>query len=334
MSGGSEAGAGDNTNTNLISERKLLFTAVHGGGIMGFDMDSVGGSGNVVVLHRLANAMLGEVVLIPGGDASKKRVIARDGRLEYCMPRIAFLADGSLVARLNITRDFLHAAVLGGVHVNPDVNGMPATEDVIHGLWLLDAQAMKDGEKKGWTWCCKGALGGALVGQYDVCSSSYGSCTMREGFVLDSNRTTIAFTARSHNVDRGMSDQLFVVPLLKKKGADANGGLSDGVGSSIFEPLSRTVVYETESHYAGSIYKSSGKGCHVPVALSAGTGSAGSSLSLVYHFRSPTEAGDLWLKNNVDCTNCSRLTYTMQQALRAKLKKFCAKKRFSAFLRP
>ena len=67
------------------------------------------------------------------------------------------------------------------------------------------------------------------------------------------------------------------------------------------------------------------KGGYVPVALAE----AG---ELVFHFRSPTEAGDLWrctaslLKGiddvpfNMSKTRAERLTHTMPPALRAKLR--------------
>ena len=79
---------------------------------------------------------------------------------------------------------------------------------------------------------------------------------------------------------------------------------------------------------AEAISLSSGKGCHVPIAL-VGT-------TLVYHFRSPTEAGDLWVHDRVQASTV-RVTHTMPVSLRAKLsppEELCIAGRHALLYRP
>ena len=262
--------------------RRTLFTAEHGGGVLSWDRAPVAPH-NVLVVHRLANAMLAELVLLTAsGDGAAAtvtpRVLALDGRVEYCRPQAAFLADGRVVARLNLSSG------------EAEVGGMP--RQVTHGLWLLDLKGLAttpvDAPME-WAPLQLQANFPRLDehGTYDVCSTSYGNAHgVREGFVLDPTRQRMAFTARPHDPAHGMSDRLYLID------------------------------FEKGPEHANIQQK----GCYVPVALAEGG-------DLVYHFRSPTEAGDLWKcttwsSNSLDAsseTSADRLTHTMPPALRAKL---------------
>eukprot|EP00908_Phaeocystis_cordata_P003267 Transcript_13559.p1 GENE.Transcript_13559~~Transcript_13559.p1 ORF type:complete len:767 (+),score=240.76 Transcript_13559:97-2397(+) len=340
------------------ASRRTLFVAQHGGGIMSWDRSPVAPH-HVVAVHRLANAMYAELVLLEAaapresalqwlttmagqatqpkneprrsfsasgaffgrdssGDSSlhdvlasglkdapqhlltpagqqqpAARVIARDGRVEYCKPQVGFLSDGGLVARLNLARG--EAKVAGG---------MP--RDVTHGLWRLDAKDLEADAAAG-KWApvhvCSW-LGDH--GSYDVCSSSYaGGHGVREGFLLDVGRETLVFSARSHDPASGMSDELVRVHM-------PGLVLKDGV------------VVPKPSNKADSAAASSvqaGKGCHVPIAFGNG--------SLVFHFRSPKERGDLWSADvprpGYQAVHRTRrwlptqMTHTMPVPLRSKL---------------
>ena len=269
--------------------RRTLFTAEHGGGVLSWDR-APAAPHNVLVVHRLANAMLAELVLLTAsGDGAAAtvtpRVLALDGRVEYCRPQAAFLADGRVVARLNLSSG------------DAEVGGMP--RQVTHGLWLLDPKEQTLHVDAPMEWAplqLQVNFGGKessvdehgtvqAHGTYDVCSTSYGNAHgVREGFVLDPKRQRMSFTARPHDPAQGMSDRLYLV--------DFEKGL---------EPEHANIQQE---------------GCYVPVALAEGG-------ELVYHFRSPTEAGDLWKcttsRDAWSETAAERLTHTMPPALRAKL---------------
>ena len=88
-------------------------------------------------------------------------------------------------------------------------------------------------------------------------------------------------------------------------------GMSDSLYLIDFDQGAAHVDIEHKGGYTAD------KGGYVPVALAE----AG---ELVYHFRSPTEAGDLWrctasLLQGASKTRAERLTHTMPPALRAKL---------------
>lgn len=241
-----------------VDTRRLLFTAEHGGGLMSWDRSPF--TPQVLVVHRLANAMLAELVLataMAGGEAHAPRVIARDVRVEYCKPQAAFLKDGRVVARLNLARG--------------------EAGEVTHGLWLLGPMDAPGS----WQPAKLGSSLSSLLGEhgsYDVCSSSYaGAHGVREGFVLDASRESIALTVRSHMPQSGMHDELVVVP---------------------------TRVLGTDRDEAVPRVRA-GVGCHVPVALAGG--------SLVFHYRSPTEMGDLW-STELGSGDPARLTHTMSAA--------------------
>ena len=182
-----------------------------------------------------------------------------------------------------------------------DVGGMP--RQVTHGLWLLDLKDLKDlataTADAPQAWAPVGlfteGMGRDFLlgkhGDYDACSTSYGNAHgVRDGFILDATRQRMAFTARPHDPARGMSDKLILVET-------ADLGLETA---------------------GPQMELTSGKGCHVPVALAVGG-------DLVYHFRSPMEAGDLWRcttspgASPAASRSADRLTHTMPPAMRAKL---------------
>jgi len=242
----------------------------------------------VALVHRLANAALAQVILLqdpssassasqsPPEDqaGSIQRVVAIDGRVEYCKPQLAFLADGRLVARLNL--------VSGPISdLDTSLAQPPAAT---HGLWMLSDLSSSSPE-----WEPIKVRGDVPHGSYDVFSGSYAGGMPGEGFVLDTAREVVVVTTRKQSVET-VADELWLVRLA---GGDAKSGAS---GQRVALPA------EPEC-----------KGCHVPVALSGST--------LIYHFRSPTEWGDLW---RVELpaegpSNPIRLTSTMPQSLRLKL---------------
>lgn len=92
------APAADQADLAAAAPRRTLFTAEHGGGVMSWDR-APAAPHDVLVVHRLANAMLAQLLLLTSsgdGDAATltPRVLALDGRVEYCRPQAAFLADG------------------------------------------------------------------------------------------------------------------------------------------------------------------------------------------------------------------------------------------------
>ena len=106
--------------------------------------------------------------------------------------------------------------------------------------------------------------------------------------MLSRARTELAVAARAHRAADGASsaaDALWVVAL-------------GAAGPAVAKPVATAA---------------SGKGCHVPLALADG--------ALAYHFRSPVEAGDIWVAalGPDGGGGAARATHTMPVALRAKL---------------
>lgn len=278
-------------------ERMTLFTADHGASLMSWDHSQANmpEAAHVALIHRLPNAMIAEVVVLPGPEGSQKpaKVVALDARVEYCKPRIAFVAGGSLVMRLNLPlknehdnepcdAEFLEQWASAGAERGSSPVALPAR----HGLWLLES--LQNVQIKPIH-----VIPELEHGTYDVYSGSYANRHgVPEGFVLDSFRRTAVVTARPHidrdaDPTRSYTDKLWYVTFVQ----------GDGSTQALAKPVS------TEK---------SGKGCHVPVCVSQG--------KLVYHCRSPTERGDLWATTiSGDCEAACRLTYTMPRSLRQKL---------------
>lgn len=174
-----------------------LFTAQEGGTLIGWDHSQKEEDGRVALVHRLADAMVAEVVLLElgdegegGGGAADPTILAVDSRVEYCKPKAAFLADGKLLLRLNAPR---------------------------HGLWLWSGG---DGGGAG-----AGSLepvdvmgDGARHGTYDVCSGSYGPLGAPEGFRLDPGRTRAVVAARRvGGEDVSYADELYLLDFGEEK---------------------------------------------------------------------------------------------------------------------
>lgn len=119
-------------NEPVCKERRLIFTAEHGGNILSWDLSPI--REEVILVHRCPNAMLAQIILIenvslegPVVPAGISSVVAMDGRVEYCKPQVAFLFDGGLLARMNM----IDAAV-----IKEGVDLAAATPyPVKHGLW-------------------------------------------------------------------------------------------------------------------------------------------------------------------------------------------------------
>lgn len=279
------------------AERTTLFTADHGASLMSWDHSqaTMPDAAHVAVVHRLPNAMIAEVVVLPGPEGSQKsaKVVALDARVEYCKPRVAFLAGGGLLMRLNLPlkeerngepcdAEFLQqwASARAGLASSP--TPLPAR----HGLWLLES--VHNIEIKP-----VNVIPELEHGSYDVCSGSYADRHgVREGFVLDSDRRNAVVTARPH-LDRDATPKISYTDKLWYVTFEESDGLTHASTRPVFK-------------------KASGKGCHVPVCLS--------ECKLVYHFRCPTERGDVWaITISGECEAACRLTHTMPRSLRQKL---------------
>ena len=271
----------------------LLFTAEEGGALLSYDFSP--SAALAAVAHQRANAMLAEVLIVPGLEDAESiaepRVIATDGRVEYCKPHVRFLADGRLLARLNlvIDREESAAPVTSGVCATALSVHEATPPAVIHGLFILSFGVSAGGAAFE---AVHLAVDGAEFGSYDVCSSSYGAIGANNAFVLDFSRQVVAVTARSYTTST--CDRLMMASLCNP---------SATMAASAVEQLA------------------SPKGCHVPVFIGQGG-------DLIYHFRSPTEWGDLWVCDSgvsvvTDSANAKpaaqRLTHTMPLSVQSKL---------------
>ena len=275
------------------SDESTLFEAEAGGSLLSFDFSPVGEVAAVV--HRRANAMIAQVELITCANrAQPPRVIAVDGRVEYCKPRAAFLADGRLILRLNLVAVSTANGLIADLNVDV-TNGIPPP--VHHGIYTYATEGEGVFTKIVKAGCDdeqSSPRSAAAEFEFDTCSNSYGgerNIGVREGFVLDQARRIVAFTARPHSragADPSMCDELWMVDLSACQ-----------TGTRVFR-------------------NQNPRGCHVPILLHTENVDEPSldRTRLVYHFRSPTEWGDLYLQSNAETT---RLTETMPISLMHKL---------------
>ena len=260
--------------------RGPLFTAEHGGKLMSWDHSQEDSGARVAVVHRLANAMLAEVVLVAEGEAPT--VLAVDCRVEYSRPQVAFLASGALLLRLNALIGADKADASAHLRDAAALQALPrdAPKAARHGLWLMTPENF--------------GLGGVLTpvsvmaeeehGTYDVYTGTYGRPGADEGFRLDPGRSRAVVTARR----TGTEEITYADDIYHLEFGDEPQGLQVGLEAV------------------------SGKGCNIPVALSA--------TELVYHHRSPTESGDLWRVALLGSDRKgARLTQTMPLSLQRKL---------------
>jgi len=263
-----------------------VFTAQEGGSLLSWDHSPAKGDGSVVVIHRLANAMLAEIVLVKvSGNHDGvfvHTVLAMDCWVEYSKPMAAFLANGALLIRLNAlmvdNKPLRNTALLleklcRGTHHHQTKHGLWILNDVTSEGRLEPVHVME-----------------AEHGTYDVCSNSYGRLGVTESFKFDPGRTKVVVSARPTNNGSGAenvsySDEVYLLDFRK-------------------EPPLRSRIDTVRNNI---------KGCKIPVAVS--------ETGIVYHFRSPTESGDLYLTNlNYDeKTIPTRLTETMPLSLKQKL---------------
>ena len=198
--------------SNTKERHGPLFVAEAGGTITSWD-HSQKEDNSVVLIHRLANAMMAEVVLVStvaGSQETTKRVLAVDCGVEYCKPMAAFLSNGSLLLRLNaLFRDNKHLKGASFLKKLPRDN----YNKMIHGLWLMQGtyeSLIPVDVADGWA-----------HGSYDVCSNSYGRLGAPEGFRLDSGRTRLLVTARRHTrsgkTQKCYADELCLVDFAKEE---------------------------------------------------------------------------------------------------------------------
>jgi len=295
-----------------------LFVAAHGGALLNWDhSQDEDDAAHIAVVHRLPDAMLAEIVLMDHrdrglDDRSGSKVVAVDCRQEYCTPQVGFLApdalDGppgpSLLLRLNAL------PLLNGGHLcdAERLKTLPkdAVKEAVHGLWLIeDLKAPR--------------LSPVHMGppnRIDVFSGSYGRPGAAEGFRLDPSRCRVFLSART----TGTEQQADGVPISYSDDLYELSAAAEGDGSLELLPL------RTATHEGGP-----GKGCKIPVAYGETGGDRGQGeVLVVYHHRSPTARGDLWLasqsKPNRFCSwrggasgREARLTKTMPLSLQRKL---------------
>ena len=161
-----------------------VYVASKGGSIGSFD--GWPGSSAVALVHRLANAMVAEVIVV---DEAGQRSVARDGRVEYAAPTLGCLVNdipGTNGRRQLVCRFGGHdvASGVGAKLFADDAADAPQrladgpTSGLVHGLFVLDRDAT------GW----KKVLGG------DVAARSYGP-PIRD-LCVNAERTGVVVTAR------------------------------------------------------------------------------------------------------------------------------------------
>ena len=155
-----------------------IYVASKGGSIGSFD--GWPGSSAVALVHRLANAMVAEVIVVDEGTRS----VARDGRVEYAPPALGCLVNDipGTNGRRQLVCRFGGLDIASGVGAKlfaDDAADAPQrladgpTSGLVHGLFVLDRDAT------GW----KKVLheGDALTGRRrDVAARSYGPSNDRD----------------------------------------------------------------------------------------------------------------------------------------------------------
>ena len=170
-------------NRQYLTQFDEVYIASKGGTIGCFD--AWPGGSAVALVHRLANAMVAEVIVVDEGTRS----VARDGRVEYAAPELGCIVDeipGTNGRRQLVCR-FGGLDVASGVGAKifaDDAADAPSrladgpTAGLEHGLFVLDRDATR--------W--KKVLGG------DVAARSYGP-PIRD-LCVNAERTGVVVTAR------------------------------------------------------------------------------------------------------------------------------------------
>ena len=176
-----------------------IFVASEGGSIGSF----ASFFGEYAVTHRLANAMIAEVVLVQGAS---KRLLAIDLRVEYAAPALAYLRSGHLVARfggfacLVQTLDWDTFAAdprkFAGEHL-----ACLERDAILHGVFALApghdqwvrVKASDDGDR------------------WDFAARTYGPAVAPRDLVLARDEDAVLLTARRVGVDRSIAESTHVV---------------------------------------------------------------------------------------------------------------------------
>jgi acetyl esterase/lipase len=189
------------TEIDAAAEKKdaEIFVASKGGSIGSF----ASFFGEYAVTHRLANAMIAEVVLVQGAS---KRLLAIDLRVEYAAPALAYLRSGHLVARfggfacLVQTLDWDTFAAdprkFAGEHL-----ACLERDAILHGVFALApghdqwvrVKASDDGDR------------------WDFAARTYGPAVAPRDLVLARDEDAVLLTARRVGVDRSIAESTHVV---------------------------------------------------------------------------------------------------------------------------
>eukprot|EP00592_Proboscia_alata_P003104 CAMPEP_0194371742 /NCGR_PEP_ID=MMETSP0174-20130528/20160_1 /TAXON_ID=216777 /ORGANISM="Proboscia alata, Strain PI-D3" /LENGTH=735 /DNA_ID=CAMNT_0039149965 /DNA_START=137 /DNA_END=2344 /DNA_ORIENTATION=- len=287
---------GTGTNTAVEVEMKgPLFVAEHGGALLSWDHSQEqigGGEAKVAIVHRLANAMLAEIVMVAldntvvGRSRPPPKILALDCRQEYCPPQVGFLASGALLLRLNALcfRDGSHVCNAQALQALPQ----DASNQAKHGLWVIE-----DLQQTPPRLTPVDVMPEEVHGSYDCYSGMYGRPGAVEGFKMDRTRHKVVATARHNTAGKNNNSLTYSDDLFELELSDTDSKLK----------AKRAINTKDES----------GKGCKIPVAIGED--------SIIYHHRSPTESGDLWKSSdsNNNVASTKRLTKTMPLSLQRKL---------------
>ena len=262
-----------------------VYVASKGGSIGSFD--GWPGSSAVALVHRLANAMVAEVIVV---DEAGQRSVARDGRVEYAPPSLGCLVND--IPGTNGRRQLV--CRFGGLDVASGVGAKLFADDAAdapqrladgptagleHGLFVLDRDAT------GW----KKVLheGDALTGRRrDVAARSYGPSNDRD-VCVNNERNGVVVTCGD---DDGVGETLYQVDF-------ATG---DGIGFMISKLL------------AGLDGRGISEGAVAAVAAQA-------LGNVLFVKRSPGSWGDLYTVKGSSFAD-QWVTRTMPRALAAKLR--------------
>ena len=258
-----------------------VYVASKGGTIGSFD--GWPGSSAVALVHRLANAMVAEVIVV---DEAGQRSVARDGRVEYAAPMLGCLVNdipGTNGRRQLVCRfgGFDVASGVGAKIFADDTADAPSrladgpTSGLVHGLFVLDRDATR------WE---RVDIQTPDFQRVDVAARSYGP-PIRD-MCVNAERTGVVVTGRAES---GVGETLYEVEF-SVSGDRSTGMISRIAFDSVFGK----------------------KGAIAPVA-------AVKLADVLFVKRSPDSWGDLHAVKSSSFAD-DRLTYTMPLALAAKLR--------------
>ena len=176
-----------------------IFVASEGGSIGSF----ASFFGEYAVTHRLANAMIAEVVLVQGAS---KRLLAIDLRVEYAAPALAYLRSGHLVARFGGFACLVQTLDWDTFAADPrkfagDHLACLERDAILHGVFALApghdqwvrVKASDDGDR------------------WDFAARTYGPAVAPRDLVLARDEDAVLLTARRVGVDRSIAESTHVV---------------------------------------------------------------------------------------------------------------------------